>query len=180
MKKFTNKYEFEIGKDKIWEAYRDHLVEIGNRISFVEKIEVLSREDKDKKTFVENVWDTSGKIPSGIKNFLPDSLFKYNDIAVWDNENYFLEFEDFPVGDSRIYEIKGEVKFDGDERKTLITQDIEIELNILDNLPALKKLPSFVQKKIIDQMAKFFESEAKKNLKIVINEVYRFASRFSR
>ena len=172
MKKFTNKYEFEIGKDKIWEAYRDHLVEIGNRISFVEKIEVLSRED--------NVWDTSGKIPSGIKNFLPDSLFKYNDIAVWDNENYFLEFEDSPVGDSRIYEIKGEVKFDGDERETLITQDIEIELNILDNLPALKKLPSFVQKKIIDQMAKFFESEAKKNLKIVINEVYRFASRFSR
>ena len=180
MKMFTNKYEFGIGKGKMWEAYRDHLVEIGNRISFVENIEVLSREDKDNKTFVENVWDTSGKIPSGIKNFLPDSLFKYKDVAVWDNENYYLEFQDAPVGDSKIYEIKGEVKFEGDEKTTVITQDIEIELNILDNLPALKKLPSFVQKKILDQMAKFFESEAKKNLKIVINEVYRFASRFSR
>tara|TARA_Y100001954_G_scaffold54398_1_gene58251 strand:+ start:7253 stop:7795 length:543 start_codon:yes stop_codon:yes gene_type:complete len=179
MKKFALKYEFDIGKDKMWEAYRDHLVEIGNRISFVEKIEVLSREEKDNKTVVENVWDTSGKIPSGIKNFLPDSLFKYSDNALWDNKNYFLEFENSPVGGSRIYEIKGEVKFDGDERRTVITQDIEIELNVLDNLPALKKVPSFMQKKIIDQMTKFFEGEAKKNLKIIIDEVYRFASRFS-
>lgn len=175
MNNFTNKYQFNISKEKMWKAYRDHLVEIGNRISFVEQIEVTSREEKDNKTFVTNVWDTSGQIPSGIKNFLPDSLFKYKDIAKWDNENYLLQFEDFPTGESNIYKITGEAQFEGNENETLITQEIEIELNILDNLPALKRIPTFMQQKIIQQINKFFVGEAKKNLKIIINEVYHFA-----
>ena len=175
MNNFTNNYQFKVSKEKMWKAYRDHLVEIGDRISFVERIEVVSRDEEGSKTHVKNIWDTSGQIPSGIKTFLPDSLFKYHDIACWDNENYILDFEDFPTGQSKIYRINGKAKFEGDEESTLITQDIEIELNILENIPALKKVPSFMQKKILEQMSKFFVSEAKKNLKIIINEVYQFA-----
>jgi len=175
MNNFTNNYQFKISREKMWEAYKDHLEEIGNHIDFVEKIEAISREEKENKTLVTNLWDTSGQIPSGIKSFLPESLFKYTDVATWDNKNYLCEFEDFPTGDSDIYKIRGKVKFEGNQDETRIVQKIDIELNILDNLPALKRLPSFMQKKIVEQINKFFIGEAKKNLKIIINEVYRFA-----
>lgn len=174
MNYFTNNYQFKVSKEQMWKAYRDHLVEIGNHISFVQQIEVISREEKNDETLVTNIWDTSGQIPGGIKNFLPESLFKYTDVAKWDNKNYLLHFEDFPSGGSNIYKINGKAQFEGDQNETQITQNIEIELNILDNLPALKKLPSFMRQKIIEQINKYFMSEAKKNLKTIINEVYRY------
>ena len=81
---------------------------------------LVNKNGADGQSRTADLWDTSGQIPGEIKNFLPDSLFKYTDVATWDNKNFLCSFEGFTTGDSDIYKIMGEVKFDGGEEETKI------------------------------------------------------------
>lgn len=72
----------------VFEAYRDHLVELVPDLPSIRAIEIRSRKESDGKVEMVNVWHGGGDIPSALRAFLSESMLSWTDYAVWDSSDY--------------------------------------------------------------------------------------------
>ncbi|HLV61454.1 MAG TPA: hypothetical protein VKY51_08665 [Fredinandcohnia sp.] len=72
----------------VFEAYRDHLVELVPELPSVRAIEMKSREEKGGKLEVVSVWHGGADIPAAVRAFLSESMLSWTDNAVWDPASF--------------------------------------------------------------------------------------------
>lgn len=75
-------------REVVYRVNRDKLVELVEFLPNVRKIEVQSREEKDGKIKLVNVWHGGGDIPAAVRSFLSDSMLSWTDYADWDESTY--------------------------------------------------------------------------------------------
>ncbi len=76
----------------VFEAYRDHLVELLPYLPNVRSIEVRSREEKGAVVDLVNVWHGGGEIPAAARAILRESMLSWTDRATWDAEALTCEW----------------------------------------------------------------------------------------
>jgi len=136
--------------DEVYSLVRDNLPKIVPYLPNIEKVEVIEYKDANKeKTFVTNHWYAYAEVPKVAKKFIKDELFSWKDVAIWNNEQHYVDYslESFWAND--LYDAKGRnfFKAKGDnETEIIITCDIEIHENKVPGVP------KFLVKKIMPHL----------------------------
>jgi hypothetical protein len=140
-----NKEVIDRPLEEVYTLVRDNLPKIVPYLPNVEKIQVKSKKTKNNQTHITNHWFAKAEMPSLIKNILKPEFFAWKDKAVWDNDEYKVEYdlESFYLND--LFTAKGVNTFKAKgENKTEFSIVCEIEL-YPEKVPGI---PKFLAKKI--------------------------------
>jgi hypothetical protein len=72
----------------VFAAYRDELVRLVEYLPNIRRIEVTSRKDDGKKTYLVNEWHGGGEIPAAARAVLSESMLCWTDYASWNEEDW--------------------------------------------------------------------------------------------
>ena len=159
-------------REKVWLAYRDRLVEIGQSMPAVENISVIEREEKGQKVHLENCWKITGNLPKSVRKFMPDNLLTYTDKAIWDEKKMICYYEEEPADGSGLYLCKGQNIFEKDKENTVLTIDLELTINV----KKMVGIPRLLFNTIISKIEKFISKEVAKNLVATAKLVVEFTN----
>ena len=125
-----------INREKLYEINRDHLEKFSKYIEGVKSVDLISKEENNNKYNIHRKWDISDKLPDMISYVLPegtlDTILIYDDIAVWDNDNFTSEYTITPSGSLKLYKITGKTffeKLDDDKCKIVLKLDLQLDLS---------------------------------------------------
>jgi len=79
-------------RNEVFEAYRDHLVELVPDLPSIRAIELKSRKESDGKVEIVNVWHGGGDIPQALRAFLSESMLSWTDYATWNAADFTCEW----------------------------------------------------------------------------------------
>src|SRR5436190_355147 len=71
----------------------DKLVELVDFLPNVRKIEVTSREEKDGKIKLVNVWHGGGEVPAAVRAFLSEGMLSWTDYAEWEQATWTVKWK---------------------------------------------------------------------------------------
>lgn len=80
-------------RDVAFRAVRDHMVEVGEHMPNITRIDVLERSEPEAGVvdFV-NVWYGEGAIPAPVKPFIKADMLRWTDYARWDETDWSCEW----------------------------------------------------------------------------------------
>jgi len=156
-----NKETIERPLKDVYELVRDNLPKIVPYLPNVEKIQVKSKKNKDNLTLVTNHWFAKADMPALIKGILKPEFFAWKDKAIWNNDEFTVEYtlESFFLND--LFKAKGINTFKAKgENKTEFSINCEIEL-YPEKVPGV---PKFLAKKITPVISALLEKIIGPNL----------------
>lgn len=149
--------------EKVFNTYRDNLVDLVPHIPNVKRIEVLEREEEDKKVKLTNKWYGEKEIPKVVRKFVKKDEVTWLDCAEWVEGEKVCNWEIEPVFFKDYVKAKGQNRFisDGNYTKVEITGDLWIDLS------KHPKVPKFLIKTVVKQIERFILVLIKPNLTAV-------------
>ncbi len=94
-------------RDRVFEAYRDRMVELVEFLPNIRSIEVLSREGRGPDVVLVNEWVGGGDIPSVARAVLKEDMLRWTDYATWRGESRTVEWR------TEVHAFPGAVKAEG-------------------------------------------------------------------
>jgi len=140
----------------VFEAYRDHLVDLVEYLPNIRRIEVTRRDDSGKKVELVNEWHGGGEIPAAARAVLSENMLSWTDYASWDEDEWTcawrIETHSFTeavhcAGKNRFVEVDGKTRLE-------IRGELSIEASKIKGVPRLlaktvgKTVEDFLVKKI--------------------------------
>ncbi len=148
--------------DEVYPLVRDEMEKLVPFIPNVEKIEMVSREQvSDTKTKIVNHWYSKAEVPSALKSVVKPELFQWKDYALWDDDEYCVDFEIESFYANKLYDLSGRNCFKphGDGKTQLM---VSFNLEIYpENLPGV---PKFVAKRLKGTIEQFVKRLLTPNL----------------
>ena len=123
----------------IYPLVRDKMDVLVPYIPNVDKIECIKSErTSDTILEVHNIWYAKAEIPAVVKSFVKPDLFKWNDYAVWKDEENCVDFRIESFVANKLYDLSGTNYFlpHGDDKTELkVTFDLEIHPERMPGVP---------------------------------------------
>lgn len=131
---------------EVYALVRDDLQKIVPFLPNVDKIEVKEHNEKDEThTEVVNHWYGKVDMPSLLKKFVGPEIFSWKDIACWNNESHYVDFQLQSFLANDLFEARGRNTFiDAGEGKT----KIEITCSIKIYPEKVPGIPRLLAKKV--------------------------------
>ena len=90
---FSIRDVIEFPVEDVFIAHRDHLVDLVDYLPNIEQIEVKSRQEKEGKIQLVNVWKAaSTEVPGILRPFVRPEMMKWTDEATWCQSSYTCEY----------------------------------------------------------------------------------------
>ncbi|MDS3860060.1 hypothetical protein RIF25_04480 [Thermosynechococcaceae cyanobacterium BACA0444] len=77
----------------VYQAYRDHLLELTPYLTNVREIEVKSREEKNPGLHLVLVWHGGGEIPLAARALLSDAMLSWTDVTDWHDAEFVTDWQ---------------------------------------------------------------------------------------
>ena len=84
--------ELPHARDRVFEAYRDRMVELVEFLPNIRSIRVSSRQDHGPDVVLVNEWVGGGDIPSVARAVLKEDMLRWTDYATWRAATYTVEW----------------------------------------------------------------------------------------
>lgn len=160
----------------VFEAYRDHLVELVPELPSVRAIEMKRREEKGDKLEVVSVWHGGADIPAAVRAFLSESMLSWTDNAVWDASDYTCTWRSDSHSFKEAVDSRGKNEFVelGPTRTAIRIQgNIRVDAS---KIPAVPRLLAGTAGGLVER---FLIKQVQDNMKEVAAAVERFLDRRS-
>ena len=137
--------------EEVYTLVRDDLSKLVPYMPNVEKIEVKKHSPKEGgKVEVINHWYGKAEVPAMAKKFLKPEIFSWKDVAMWNNDDHFVEYELESFLANDLFDAKGKNYFSdaGDGKTELkITCSIDIYPEKVPGVPRIlaKKVTPIVE-----------------------------------
>jgi len=144
----------------IYALVRDDMPKLVPYLDSVRKIEMISKEKQENgRIKIVNHWHAKVEIPGLVKKFLKPDMFNWKDYALWNDEDYSVDYslESFWAND--LFDAKGTNYFQpykGDPNRTLI----KVTCNVVIHPEKIPGVPRLLAKKVMPTV----ESLLKKTL----------------
>lgn len=79
-------------RDRVFEAYRDRMVELVEFLPNIRAIRVISREDRGADVLLVNEWVGGGDIPAVARAVLEEDMLRWTDHATWHAADHTVEW----------------------------------------------------------------------------------------
>ena len=125
---------------EVFPLVRDNLKELVPYMANVSRIDMINKEEADGKTFITNHWYAIAEMPGLLQKFINPDILSWKDIAVWDNQNFKVDYtlESFLAND--LFDAKGTNSFTAiNENQTKLTLHCEVKI-YADKVPGVPKL----------------------------------------
>ena len=145
--------QLPFSREQVFTTYRDHLVELVDYFDNVEKIEVVSREEREGGSVsFENHWYADAPIPKIAQMIIKPEMLKWIDKARWDASTYLCEWEIETFFLKKAIQCSGvnSFKATGDDSMQLT---IEGELKI--NIDGVVGIPSLLKRTVVPKIEQF-------------------------
>lgn len=77
----------------VYQAYRDHLLDIAPYLPNVREIEVKSREEQNLGLHLVLVWHGGGEIPLAARALLSDAMLSWTDVTHWHDTEFVTDWQ---------------------------------------------------------------------------------------
>ncbi len=77
----------------VYQAYRDHLLELAPYLANVREIEVKQRLEKDSDLDLVLIWHGGGEIPLAARALLSDAMLSWTDITQWHDREFVTDWQ---------------------------------------------------------------------------------------
>lgn len=158
----------------VFEAYRDHLVELVPELPSVRAIEMKSREEKGEALEVVSVWHGGADIPSAVRAFLSESMLSWTDHAVWDARDFTCAWRSDSHSFKEAVDSRGKNEFVelGPSRTAIrIVGEIRVDAS------KIAKVPRLLSGTAGGLVERFLVKQVQDNMKEVAAAVERFLDR---
>lgn len=158
----------------VFEAYRDHLVELVPELPSVRSIELKSREERGDELEVVSVWHGGADIPSAVRAFLSESMLSWTDHAVWNSSDFTCAWRSDSHSFREAVDSRGKNQFVelGPARTA-----IRIDGNIRVDATKIPKVPRILSSTAGGLVERFLIKQVQDNMKEVAAAVERFLDR---
>lgn len=149
--------------DDVYLLVRDRLQEIVPYLPNIRKIEVLSHQHKNNNQQTEtlNHWYAQVEIPSIAQKFIKEELFAWKDKAIWDNQNYHVNYELESFWGKDLYKAIGRNSFKKvSENQTELTVSCQVTIHP-DKVPGV---PKFLVSKVLPTVEEMIKKILEPNL----------------
>jgi hypothetical protein len=79
-------------RQRVFDAYRDRLLELLPYLPNIRGIEVRSRQDEPPRVHLVNIWRGGGDIPAAVRTFLSESMLSWTDHATWHGQEFTCQW----------------------------------------------------------------------------------------
>lgn len=79
-------------RNRVFETYRDRMVELVEFLPNIRAIRVISREDRGADVLLVNEWVGGGDIPAVARAVLKEEMLRWTDHATWHAGDYTVEW----------------------------------------------------------------------------------------
>ncbi len=160
-------------RDRVFNAYRDNLIEMVPYLPNVEKIDVVSREEPEDNTVkFENHWYADAAIPKLAQSIIKPDMLKWADYATWKSDAYTCDWRIQTFFMKEAVECKGKNTF-----KEL--GENSMELTIHGDLSLNSKaigVPRLLAGKLTPQLEKFIIALITPNFQKTNTAIEKFLS----
>jgi hypothetical protein len=148
-------------REAVYKINRDKLVELVDYLPNVRKIEVTSREEKDGKIKLVNVWHGGGDIPAAVRGFLSEGMLSWTDYAEWEQASWTVKWKSESHSFKNAVDSRGHNEFIqlGTTRSMVrIIGKIDVDATKVSGVPRLlagkigKMIESFLIKQVQDNL----------------------------
>jgi hypothetical protein len=126
--------------EEVFPLVRDNLVDLVPYMANVGKIELIDKQDSNGFTHITNHWYALAEVPGLLKKVINPDILSWKDVAVWDNENFKVDYslESFLAND--LFDAKGTNTFSAiSETQTQLKLHCEVEI-YADRVPGVPRL----------------------------------------
>ncbi|HTL12265.1 MAG TPA: SRPBCC family protein [Bdellovibrionota bacterium] len=129
----------ERAPDVVFALVRDDLPKLVPYMPNVDRIEVLSREEKGGKVHIVNQWFAKADIPSALKKVVKPEYFSWKDTAAWDPDKKCVKYKIEALAAKGLFSVEGTNSFlplDGGKTELKISCEVEIRPEAIPGVPS--------------------------------------------
>lgn len=148
-------------REAVYKINRDKLAELVAYLPNVRKIEVKSREEKEGKIKLVNVWHGGGEVPAAVRAFLSEGMLSWTDYADWDQSDWTVSWKSESHSFKNAVDSRGHNEFVelGPKRSMIrIIGKLDVDASKVAGVPRLlagkigKMIESFLVKQVQDNL----------------------------
>lgn len=158
-------------RDRVFAAYRDHLVDLVPYLENVRAISVTSRSEEAHLVKFVNRWKGGGEIPSVVRKFLSADLLEWDDLATWNAQDFTCQWQTVVPAFKDAVDARGHNTF-VEHRPRVTTLKIQGELKV--DAAKVKGVPRLLAGTIGPAIEAFLVAAIKPNLAAVAKGVEKF------
>lgn len=158
-------------KDKVFAAYRDHLVELVPYLENVREIVITSRVDEGHLVKFVNRWKGGGEIPSVVRKVISAELLEWDDLATWNATDFTCQWQTVVPAFKDAVDARGHNTFI-EHRPGVTTLKIQGELKV--DAAKVRGVPRLLAGTIGPAIEAFLVQAIKPNLVAVAKGVEKF------
>ncbi|MCC7441449.1 MAG: SRPBCC family protein [Bdellovibrionales bacterium] len=125
--------------DQVFALVRDDLPRLVPYMPNVDRIEVLSREQKDGEIRIVNQWFAKAEIPGPLKKVMKPEYFSWKDTATWIDAKKCVNYKIEALAAKGLFSVKGTNTFspihDGEKTELKIACEVEISPEKIPGVP---------------------------------------------
>lgn len=113
----------------VYQAYRNHLLELAPYLANVREIEVKSREERTSGLHLVLVWHGGGEIPLAARALLSDAMLSWTDITDWHDGEFVTDWQIQTHAFTEAVQCQGKNTFIDRDRQTLIKSEGQLAID---------------------------------------------------
>ncbi|MFT3708206.1 MAG: hypothetical protein QM817_11185 [Archangium sp.] len=158
-------------KDRVFAAYRDHLVDLVPYLTNVRAITITSRVDEGEIVKFVNRWKGGGEIPAAVRKVLSAELLEWDDLATWNAKDFTTQWQTIVPAFKDAVDARGMNTFI-EPRPGVTTLKIAGELKV--DATKVKGVPRILAGTVGSAVEAFLVSAIKPNLAAVAKGVEKY------
>ncbi len=156
--------------DDVFAAFRDRLEDLSAYLDAIEKITVLSREEKGDKLHVVSLWESKITFPGPIEKLIPMNARRYTDNATWNNDENSVDWRIELAFFTEAIRAEGQNRFEPHGEFTMLKIRGEIDVDPRK----ITGVPTIVAKRIVPTIVKVIVGNVEKNMKLANRGIERY------
>ncbi len=158
-------------KDRVFAAYRDHLVDLVPYLENVRAITITSRVDEGHLAKFVNRWKGGGEIPAVVRKIISADLLEWDDLATWNALDFTCQWQTVVPAFKDAVDARGHNTFT-EHRPGITTLRISGELKV--DAARVKGVPRILAGTVGPAIEAFLVATIKPNLVAVAKGVEKF------
>lgn len=154
----------------VYQAYRDHLLELAPYLTNVREIEVKSRQEKDSGLHLVLVWHGGGEIPLAARALLSDAMLSWTDITDWQDAEFVTDWQIQTHAFTEAVECIGKNTFIENSNQTIIKSEGHLTIDP----QKIKGVPGFIAVVIAQAVEDYLGQKVEPNFLQLAAAVQRY------
>jgi hypothetical protein len=143
----------------VFAAFRDKMLELPKFLTNIEKITMVSREEKNDEVHQVSIWEAKVKLPGPLEKLAPQSGRTWKDIATWRTSNHTVEWRTVMSIFTEAIDVHGLNSFEADGKNTKITLRGDLTIDP----KKLRGIPTILARGLVPTVERFVVSTVQKN-----------------